>query len=680
MYIQPATRCLNCLSSEPRLKLARVLEGAWVRMCRSRLAVPFLCAVLPGVDTRGSIFSGSDTNHGLPLNGTLKTAEATGAAGEAAAAEQLTLSWERHFKELFRSVPSLTTQLFQATFFSSSVCSRSQYLELNQINVKENAAILADVLSRNRTPPSGLLDILTRIRNLAYSSVLDLLLDLASLRRRVATACAPSSQPPDAPQQPAEASAPKGKRGRGKAPQVVISQQAALEESAPDNTSSSQSPNGGEEPVHDILDAFDTLLGVCVNYLVIHKMELWTQSSLLQTGNSSVQAGSAGLSREDAITLSREYSAETGVTSTGSSTGVQLLTSSSDFDAERRIAEEADEVASKAKSIKSSKSAKSAKSAKSNKVDESGSEGIDIMSADDADSIPDAAQLPKRRNTGSKPHSKGASHGDTSELIQSPVAAVIVPSETAEDKDESRPEHAALHRLVDRSKNTKDSHQLYLTHFLYLWRLSCECRFIGNTPRSNTATGSSSSSGSGSAGTGVVATGGYSHLFVGSRSLAGWAAYLAEGAREEEALTRRRAALHVAANEQSARDQVADWLDDSVQIEEKVFKQLRFQLLSFSIIDFTNYLFDNRQFSCPRSGLHYRYWIWAKMAAIWRTRASHYWSIGTASRPFPGARFRNASAKTTRLLPKATTQISSTDAVDLVPSALRTDLKTTEQR
>ena len=42
-----ALECLNCSSRDPRLKLARLLEKAWVKCANSRLALPFLRPLLP---------------------------------------------------------------------------------------------------------------------------------------------------------------------------------------------------------------------------------------------------------------------------------------------------------------------------------------------------------------------------------------------------------------------------------------------------------------------------------------------------------------------------------------------------------------------------------------------------------------------------------------------------------
>lgn len=41
------SKCANCVSKDPMLLLAKVLEVAWTAMCSSRLAVPFLRPMLP---------------------------------------------------------------------------------------------------------------------------------------------------------------------------------------------------------------------------------------------------------------------------------------------------------------------------------------------------------------------------------------------------------------------------------------------------------------------------------------------------------------------------------------------------------------------------------------------------------------------------------------------------------
>ena len=518
-------------------------------MCRSRLAVPFLCAVLPGVDSSTNSSTSSSSNY-IPLCQEIHTVKASSgenrAAGEKVAAEQLALSWESDFKELFQSVPSLTTQLFQATFFESTVCNRSHYQELNQISVTSNAAVLAESLSRSHPSPTGLLDVLTRIRNLSYNSVLDFLLDLTQLRRRVAALCSPheastssassdqkASHPLPAQEKLSLSSKRRGRRSAVPADDSAVDASATTSAAPADATKSATSTNmeedsnAHEELVHDVLDAFDTLVGVCINYLTIHKMELYVNQTAI------LEASSSG--------MSREYSAEAALATTGSSTGVQLPTGSSDFEVDLRS--EVDEAEEDVVTVKSAKSLKSTKSAKS------------VKSA-------------KKTATADLASSNG----------MSPVPAIIVPSNSKlsnENAEELHTTNLALRRLADCSRgDAKDAYQMHLTHFTYLWRLSCESRFIGNTPHSSSSSSSNSNNSSnnisGAGGGAVVPTGGHSQLFVGGRSLSGWAQFVAEGAREEEALKRRRSEQEAAANEQAARDQISEWLDDSVQIEEKV--------------------------------------------------------------------------------------------------------------
>lgn len=619
---QPVTRCLNCLSSEPRLKLARILEGAWVRMCRSRLAVPFLCTVLPGVGTSGNTSvdghgsqwpqpppasssgnSSFDPLDGHDTNGTL----AAGAAGESVAADQLNLSWERDFKELFLSVPSLTTQIFQATFFASSVCNRSLYQELNQVNVKNNVAVLAEAFKSNRASPFGLLDVLSRIRNLVYGSVHDFLLDLSRLRRQVASACHssqwndPAPLPPsrDVSYQTASSSSaistagvatsstnhklspkrPSKRLGATRATSVVSTAQATEECDPSDAISKPEA----QSPAQDVLDAFDTLIGVCIHYLALHKMELYlSQCAMLQDPG--------GMKQEDLLALSQEYSAaaiptnshahsssnSNMNTNTGTNTAVQLLTSTSigttlasptldvNFRIDLHSEDEADDIATE-KSAKSAKSNRSSKSAKGNK-------------------------------NGRKPLSDVAPENAVSEskLMASPVAAIVVPTDRA-DSALATSAHPLLHELTERSHGEKDMYRLHLLHFMYLWRLSSECRFIGNMPLTSQ---------------GEASTAKLPHLFVGSRTLAGWTAFVHEGAREEEALIRRISEQHTAANEQSSRDLVSEWLDDTVLIEEKVHLRVEPSYIYSLFIHSCILNVNIRIIRCQRSGRHCRCWTW----------------------------------------------------------------------
>jgi hypothetical protein len=124
---KPHVRCINCTSNDPHLALAKLLEAAWFRMARSRLALPFLHARHPLLSVKSNFLL----------------------------SDQLAL--------VFRSLPIMTEQVIRTAFISSTLCDNSE-----------------STLSCH-----GLLDLLSHIRSFKFSSVGQFILVLARLGSHV---------------------------------------------------------------------------------------------------------------------------------------------------------------------------------------------------------------------------------------------------------------------------------------------------------------------------------------------------------------------------------------------------------------------------------------------------------------------------------------------------------------
>jgi hypothetical protein len=53
-------RCVNCSNPTPKMRLASILERAWSRMAKSRMALPFLRPLLPFIESKTATISSGD--------------------------------------------------------------------------------------------------------------------------------------------------------------------------------------------------------------------------------------------------------------------------------------------------------------------------------------------------------------------------------------------------------------------------------------------------------------------------------------------------------------------------------------------------------------------------------------------------------------------------------------------
>ena len=296
-------------------------------MTRSRLALPFLTALLPGLSPSSSTHTTSFTTstystplvNATPLHTLTPFTPPTIPIDTRKSVEsQVTYLWEHLYNPLFTSVTSMSTQLFQATFFTSpSIASTStttsvserggggggggteQYQELAQIDVNFNLLLLQHVLSNHTNStitssnnnnasssessalykasvkyPTCLLDIFTKIRSLSYTSIYAFLYDLAALRHDFVTILNTYTT--------TNTHTNSNTNTSSTSVHTSSTQDISHTNNAYNNTADSSKINinsntGSSNSVYtdNILSAFDTVTAVGMNHLIVHKLELY---------------------------------------------------------------------------------------------------------------------------------------------------------------------------------------------------------------------------------------------------------------------------------------------------------------------------------------------------------------------------------------------------------------------
>ena len=332
-------------------------------MTRSRLALPFLTALLPGLSPSSSTHTTSFTTstystplvNATPLHTLTPFTPPTIPIDTHKSVEsQVTYLWEHLYNPLFTSVTSMSTQLFQATFFTSpSIASTStttsvserggggggggteQYQELAQIDVNFNFLLLQRVLCNHTTSNTGsnthtssssessalykasvnyptcLLDIFTKIRSLSYTSIYDFLYDLVALRHDLVTILNTYTTTNTHTSTSASSTSVRTSAYTSSS-QGISHTNNATHHSSNDSSNDNNTMNSDSVYADNILSAFDTVTAVGMNYLIVHKLELYQlHIAIYKEEEEAKGEGSMGMRRFNITTTTANTKAVT---------------------------------------------------------------------------------------------------------------------------------------------------------------------------------------------------------------------------------------------------------------------------------------------------------------------------------------------------------------------------------
>ena len=169
-------KCLNCSSKNPKLKLAKILEKAWVKSADSRLSVPFLRPFLP-IAAAAKEVSTLEGGGGSDHNGE-HTKAAVGRKRKSAGKSELVDTNNSSSSNSNSKVAKLAVDTPNTANKDNSSNHSSS------INVHSSSST-ANGHSKDTYRPADLLGVLEKIRALQYASCQQYCADLAFLRTQL---------------------------------------------------------------------------------------------------------------------------------------------------------------------------------------------------------------------------------------------------------------------------------------------------------------------------------------------------------------------------------------------------------------------------------------------------------------------------------------------------------------